>query len=529
MNSLGTPNSQRSSAKKLVKVRRTPNGSKSTSLATNSPNRSSLDKVLVFSPGPVGLQLEPVKEDPKYGCRVVRFVDGGPMNPGQARKSGNLKPGDLVIQVEASGTVATSYQDIIQILKDTCVTRTLTFRSVWEAPFLDSQSKLNHLRLQPMNSASGKNKDRPSTPNANNFSCFKKQTISSTAEPPRLPRMLPPPFPVTGTSSSPKPRRVRTRHTLMDITLIQSPSQMALLPHILTHSKKPMPRRRQEKAESDGPMILHLDNGREAQKKSTTFCPPSPPKTFKIASTPRESPLDQRFSSPRTLNYGITPDQVDEIHESAPSCSSRLTPTRSNTVSIREANVTDPSYAQEDSSILSTPAKFSDSLEHSQLFSPSGVKKLSETRPIEETGHHAMLYRVFGTVYNSIAPVVANSLCAVSSVRSAGCNTIAPVASSSHAIGSKSGEVIAGGSASPDFTNTSALKSRVLQELSCAKIAMDVQDIANKEIDRSMDELAHAKALLQADFEAKLDAARLQHVSVYLLLVSTKSNLGLTF
>jgi hypothetical protein len=506
VNSLGTPSSQRSSAKKLVKVRRTPNGLKSTSLATNSPNRSSLDKMIVFSPGPVGLQLEPIKEDPKYGCRVVRFVDGGPMDPGQARKSGKLKPGDLVIQVEASGTVASSYQDIIQILKDTYVTRTLTFRSVWESTFLDSQSKLNHLRIQPMNSASAKNGDRPSTPNANNLTCFKKQTISSTAEPPRLPTMLPPPFPVTGTSILPAPRRARTRHTLMDITLIQSPSQIALLSHVLTQSKKSMPRRRQEKDESDGPMIFHLGNGREAQTKSTTSCPPSPPKTFKIA------PLDQDFSSPRTLNYGITADQVDGVHESDPSRSSPSTPTRSNTVSLREANVTDPSYAEEDSSIVSTPAKLSDSFEHSQLFSPSGVKKLSETRPIEETGHHAMLSRVFGAVYNSIAPVVANSSCAVGSVRSAVSNTIAPVASSSYA---KIGEVIAGNSASQDFTNTNALKSRVLQELSCAKIAMDVQDITKEEIERSMDELAHEKALLQADFEAKLDAARLQHVSAY--------------
>jgi hypothetical protein len=276
-------------------------------------------------------------------------------------------------------------------------------------------------------------------------------------------------------------------------------------------------------------MIIHLDNGREAQKKPTTFYPPSPPTTFKIASTPTESPLHQDFSPPRTLKYGITADQVDGVHESDPSRSSPSTPTRSNTVSLREANVTDPSYAEEDSSIMSTPAKLSDSLEHSQLFSPSGVKKLSETRPIEETGHHAMLSRVFGTVYNSIAPVVAKSSFAVGSVRSAVSNTIAPVASSSYAIGSKIGEVIVGGSASQDFTNTSALKSRVLQELSCAKIAMDVQDIAKKEMERSMDEVALEKALLQADFEAKLDAARLQHVSAYWILVSTKSNLGLTF
>ncbi|KAL3928310.1 MAG: hypothetical protein SGARI_005076, partial [Bacillariaceae sp.] len=115
----------KSSVKKIVRVRRTPQ-------APTFTDKN--EKTVIFTPGPVGLQLEPVNEDPCYGCRIVRFVDGGPNKPGQARQSNKIKPGDLVLKVEAEGTAmaATTYEEIIKLLKHTNVRRILTVQSVWE-------------------------------------------------------------------------------------------------------------------------------------------------------------------------------------------------------------------------------------------------------------------------------------------------------------------------------------------------------------------------------------------------------------
>jgi hypothetical protein len=100
-----------------------------------------LDKTIVFAPGAIGLQLEPVREDPKYACRVIRFVDGGPRNPGQARMSGKIMPGDAIIRAEANGIVGTSYEVIMQILTDAWATRTLIFQSMWDSSVLDAPTE----------------------------------------------------------------------------------------------------------------------------------------------------------------------------------------------------------------------------------------------------------------------------------------------------------------------------------------------------------------------------------------------------
>mmetsp|Transcript_36534 Transcript_36534/g.88236 ORF Transcript_36534/g.88236 Transcript_36534/m.88236 type:complete len:1109 (+) Transcript_36534:158-3484(+) len=95
---------------------------------------STTEKVVVFQPGPVGLELEPVNENPFYGCRIARFVDGYPRNPGQARSCGKLSPGDLVLQVQAEGSqmTATTYDEMIRLLKISHVKRIMTVQSVWE-------------------------------------------------------------------------------------------------------------------------------------------------------------------------------------------------------------------------------------------------------------------------------------------------------------------------------------------------------------------------------------------------------------
>lgn len=104
-----------------------------------------LYKTIVFEPGPIGLQLEPVREDPKYACRVIRFVDGGPKNPGQARRSGKIMPGDAIIRAEANGIVGCSYEEIMQLLTDTWATRTLIFQSMWDSSILDAPTTLRSI------------------------------------------------------------------------------------------------------------------------------------------------------------------------------------------------------------------------------------------------------------------------------------------------------------------------------------------------------------------------------------------------
>eukprot|EP00980_Cylindrotheca_fusiformis_P011456 scaffold2654_cov126-Cylindrotheca_fusiformis.AAC.12 len=103
--------------------------------------RPPVDKTVSFQPGPIGLQLEPVRDDPQFACKVIRFVDGGPMNPGQARMSGIIMPGDAIFRAEANGIVGTTYEEIMQILTDSWSTRTLLFRSMWDSSVLATAAK----------------------------------------------------------------------------------------------------------------------------------------------------------------------------------------------------------------------------------------------------------------------------------------------------------------------------------------------------------------------------------------------------
>ena len=107
------------------------------------------EKTIIFLPGAVGLQLEPVNDIPRYGCRVLRFIDGGPINPGQARQCGKIKPGDLVVKVEAEGAsmAATTYEEIVGLLKLTHNKRIMTVLSVWDSI---SKSKSKYARKTNM-------------------------------------------------------------------------------------------------------------------------------------------------------------------------------------------------------------------------------------------------------------------------------------------------------------------------------------------------------------------------------------------
>ena len=107
-------------------------------------SEASMEKTVLLAPGPVGFELQPVNEAPLYGCRVTRYVDGGPENPGQARKSG-IKPGDLVLKVEAEGVsmTGTTYNEIVDILKLSDKQRTITVQSTLESQGLTSAESEN--------------------------------------------------------------------------------------------------------------------------------------------------------------------------------------------------------------------------------------------------------------------------------------------------------------------------------------------------------------------------------------------------
>jgi hypothetical protein len=70
-------------------------------------------KTVIFEAGPIGMQLEPTLED--KGCRVYGFVDGDTGDPSQARTSGKIKMGDVIISV--NGAFPDSYEGTIELLK----------------------------------------------------------------------------------------------------------------------------------------------------------------------------------------------------------------------------------------------------------------------------------------------------------------------------------------------------------------------------------------------------------------------------
>ena len=205
-----------------------------------------------MNPGPVGLQLEPVNEEPVYGCRVVRFVDGGPNDPGQARKSGKVQPGDLVLKVEAEGSVmsATTYEEIIGLLKHTHVKRILTVRSVWEettSTVVEEERPKNRGFIPTR---------KPTT--------TQQQVIKSNNNPSRFSgtttsKMMTPLPSVAESQQNVKPFEPSTpplRSTPVPPESIRTPSDMVLLSNSLEDGS----RTSTAKSTTDGPIIVPLND-----------------------------------------------------------------------------------------------------------------------------------------------------------------------------------------------------------------------------------------------------------------------------
>jgi hypothetical protein len=151
------------SAKKVVRVRKSATKKKrisyiraatepSTAAPSNTDKASAVAYSVHFEPGPVGLKLEPVVMNmgAGLGCRVLEFADGGDGDPGQARKSRKIQPGDLLAEIDGRDVVSWNYPDIIALLKRNPGSkgRDVVFRSVWSAVCNSSEQKAVPLYAQ---------------------------------------------------------------------------------------------------------------------------------------------------------------------------------------------------------------------------------------------------------------------------------------------------------------------------------------------------------------------------------------------
>lgn len=575
----GTPTSHKSNAKKFVRVRRTPRSSRSKENTTprSSPAKSPTENKLIFQPGPVGLQLEPVAEDPKYGCRVVRFVDGGPKNAGQARSSGMIKPGDLVLKVEAEGITASTYKDIIDVLKRTESPRELTFKSPWDLTFLETQTSL---KLQFHNTPS-----KP--PLRATFPVATKTTKHDTpvkfppvhspyaAANPTSEEMTPPPqpgakfkvdpatpsVPTTWANKSPDPTSgIDTMNASnvrpLDINLIHSPSEMVLL------STTPgLPRQQSQKRKTDGPLIIPLKSNYTGHGQEASPLLP-PPITASIDRKVVSSPtLISTGASSGALEYS-KPSHFPDLPQGTYSPNQSFDPEQPKIIPVHKTTLPQSAMSSNASEYFSSPRpkhtghqqvsqdvirkhdKASQSFVQRKCdssaarspdsttvraktqteetpFSPSNVRKLAQ-RYREEKVAPRLLARVFGSVFDNVAPAVASSSYAIGSTVAT--KIVPAVASSSYAIGSavttKIGEAIVGNS-SDDFQKANKLKLELLKELSQAKADLDIGDSSKQELKRNMDRLFQENVSLRAEFEQKLQVSNVKHVSATLLTVTT--------
>ena len=109
-----------------------------------SPRRRRVDsseyQTVVFKDGPIGMQLEPTKED--RGCRVYGFLDASEYEPSPARASGKINLGDVIVSV--NGQVLATYDDTIACLKSggdrEVVFRPATSDDEYEDEYLSGES-----------------------------------------------------------------------------------------------------------------------------------------------------------------------------------------------------------------------------------------------------------------------------------------------------------------------------------------------------------------------------------------------------
>ena len=203
-----------------------------------------------FEPGPVGLQLEPMKDEmtnEENGCRVVRFVDGGPKNPGQARKSGSIQPGHLVEYAELLGSdgkgvvKATTYDGIISVLKTSNAPRQLVVRPASWIPSKKGVSKTKKSSRRTVFQEEKKEEESSTT----RHSVGTPSVELDTAKP----------------NLQIEAGTAKADQELIDMSLIHSPSEMVLLSQYFpTASKKALGQNQAaaERTVESGPVIVPM-------------------------------------------------------------------------------------------------------------------------------------------------------------------------------------------------------------------------------------------------------------------------------
>ena len=297
----------------------------------------------------------------------MKFVDGGAADPGQARASGRIRPGDLLMAVDGTDVMSWNYPDVIAFLKRRSSTTAsgcnVTFRTVWnQAPVVHEKQN-----------------------NGRNSLERKKQTPDLTIR-------------TTGSAIN------YSEH--IDLPFI-SPSEAAYS-HVLA-----------------------------------SFC--------------QEDPQAQQ-------NNFIAPQDLSML-------------------SIGESCI------GANASMITTDAAHSFTMKEdgqsNALFSPSKVKKLSASLPIDkksESQPKQQISKVLSTVYNSVAPaagIVATSSYNVTS-------------SLTSAMSTKLGEALVGHS-SREFDQAIQLKMKLLTELSQVKVTLDAKEEEHARLYQSIMELSKAK------------------------------------
>ena len=106
------------------------------------------DYTITFEPGPIGIKLEPILDE--FGCRVMKFVDSSESSnstsscfTSQARRTGKIREGDILLQINSTAVESWNYKDIILLLKALPAKqpKQLTFRSVWAGVMTNQDGK----------------------------------------------------------------------------------------------------------------------------------------------------------------------------------------------------------------------------------------------------------------------------------------------------------------------------------------------------------------------------------------------------
>ena len=167
---------------------------------------------------PLGLQLEPFLQTDRNatGCRVQKFSDGGPDQPGPARAKGCIAPGDIVLKV--NGHEITGYDQAIALLKQHEQPRVIVLRSV--VGVVEEKTK----EAETKSISSG-------TMWSGILSWTAKKADNKSTEPPSLQVETPQEIsPITPKSMSMTPVTMeRSPFPAMDVSLIQSADDLVLL------------------------------------------------------------------------------------------------------------------------------------------------------------------------------------------------------------------------------------------------------------------------------------------------------------